>query len=168
MSVCRNVGFFISSKNPAQNGKRCPWDSGGIDFPIFKCSDTAAAKAVAERTYKAAVELFAMLCNKFLLDPPADGAVISHKEGHARGITSNHGDPEHLWSQLGMGYTMDTFRKEVKATMEGTSEKAYIRVVPTYSNSKGMKKGIENALVLDDVDVSSFYSSRKKREIMLI
>ena len=64
----------------------------------FKYSDTAAAKAVAERTYKVAVELFAMLCNKFLLDPPADGVVISHKEGHARGITFNHGAPEHLWS----------------------------------------------------------------------
>lgn len=39
---------------------------------------------------------------------------------------------------------------------------AYIRVMPTYSNSKGMKKGIENALVLDDVDMSPFYSSREK------
>ena len=72
----------------------------------FKCSDIATAKAVAERTYKAAVELFAMLCNEFGLDPLADGVVISHKEGHARGIASNHGDPEHLWSQLGMGYTI--------------------------------------------------------------
>lgn len=39
----------------------------------------------------------------------------------------------------------------------------YIRVMPTYSNSKGMKKGIENALVLDDIDMSSFYSSREKK-----
>lgn len=37
---------------------------------------------------------------------------------------------------------------------------AYIRVMPTFSNSKDMKKGIENALVLDDIDVSSFYLSR--------
>ena len=57
----------------------------------FKCSDLATAKAVAERTYKAAVELFAMLCKEFDLDPLADGVVISHKEGHARGIASNHG-----------------------------------------------------------------------------
>ena len=39
----------------------------------------------------------------------------------------------------------------------------YIRVMPSYSNSKGMKKGIENALVLDDVDMSPFYSSREKK-----
>ncbi|HCU2976128.1 glucosaminidase domain-containing protein [Clostridioides difficile] len=85
----------------------------------FKCSDVDTAKAVAERTYRAAVELFAMLCQKFALDPLADGVILSHKEGHSRGIASNHGDPEHLWSQLGMGYTMDTFRKAVKEQMGG-------------------------------------------------
>lgn len=88
----------------------------------FKCYDIATAKEVSERTYKAAVELFAMLCKKFSLDPFADGVIISHKEGHSRGIASNHGDPEHLWSQLGLTYTMDTFRKAVKAKMKnGTS-----------------------------------------------
>lgn len=61
-----------------------------------------------------------MLCKKFSLDPLADGVIISHKEGHSRGIASNHGDPEHLWSQLGMGYTMDTFRKAVKSAMGGS------------------------------------------------
>ena len=52
----------------------------------FTCSDMAEAKAVAERTYEAAVELFAMLCKKYGLDPLADGAIISHREGHSRGI----------------------------------------------------------------------------------
>ena len=87
----------------------------------FTCSDTATAKTCAERTYQAAVELFAMLCKEYGLDPLADGVVISHKEGHSRGIASNHGDPEHLWTQLKMGYTMDTFRKAVKAAMGGTT-----------------------------------------------
>ena len=85
----------------------------------FKCSDIATAKAVAKRTYDAAVELFAMLCKKYGLDPLADGVIISHREGHARGIASNHGDPEHLWSQLGTGYTMNGFRNAVKAAMSG-------------------------------------------------
>lgn len=83
----------------------------------FTCSDTATAKAVAKRTYEAAVELFAYLCKKYSLDPLADGVIISHREGHSRGIASNHGDPEHLWNQLGMGYTMTTFRNAVKAQM---------------------------------------------------
>ena len=87
----------------------------------FTCTDLATAQACVKRTYEAAVELFAMLCKKFGLNPLADGVIISHKEGHARGIASNHGDPEHLWTQLKMGYTMDTFRKAVKANMDGGS-----------------------------------------------
>ncbi|MCX4324653.1 MAG: peptidoglycan recognition family protein [Lachnospiraceae bacterium] len=83
----------------------------------FTCSDPAAAKAAVDRTYKAAVELFAMLCKQFNLDPLKDGVILSHKEGCARGIASNHGDPEHLWNQLGTGYTMNGFRAAVKAAM---------------------------------------------------
>lgn len=83
----------------------------------FTCSDTATARAVAKRTYEAAVELFAMLCNEYGLNPLTD--IISHREGHAQGVASNHGDPEHLWNGLKMGYTMDTFRQAVKAKMNG-------------------------------------------------
>lgn len=86
----------------------------------FTCSDVTTAKTVAKRTYEAAVELFAYLCKKYNLDPTVDGVIISHREGHSRGIASNHGDPEHLWNGLSMGYTMDGFRKAVKAAM-GTS-----------------------------------------------
>ena len=87
----------------------------------FTCSNLAEARSVAKRTYEAAVGLFAMLCKKYSLDPLADGVVISHREGHSRGIASNHGDPEHLWTQLGTGYTMDGFRKAVRAAMGGAS-----------------------------------------------
>lgn len=80
------------------------------------CTDKAKAKAVVQRTYDTSVALFAHLCAKYDLDPMTD--IISHKEGNAKGIASNHGDPEHLWKQLGMGYTMDTFRKAVRSTMK--------------------------------------------------
>lgn len=33
-----------------------------------------------------------------------------------------------------------------------------ILAIPPYQNSKGMKKGIENALVLDDIDLTPYYS----------
>lgn len=89
----------------------------------FTCSDTATAKAVVTRTYKAAVELFAFLCKKYNLNPLASGVIVSHREGHARGIASNHGDPEHLWNGLKMGYTMDGFRKDVAAAMGSATEK---------------------------------------------
>ena len=83
----------------------------------FTCSDLAKAKAMVKRTYESAVELFAARCKEFNLDPLADGVIVSHKEGHAKGIASGHSDPEHLWNGLGMGYTMDGFRKAVKAAM---------------------------------------------------
>ena len=70
-------------------------------------------------TYKYAVELFAYLCSQYNLDPLADGVVISHSEGCRRGIASNHGDVEHLWSKFGL--TMAQFRKDIKAAMEGST-----------------------------------------------
>ena len=89
----------------------------------FTCSNLPVARAVAQRTYDTAVQLFAHLCKEFNLDPLADGVIVSHKEGHKRGIASGHADPEHLWNGLGMGYTMDTFRKTVSAAMKADSVK---------------------------------------------
>lgn len=110
----------------------------------FTCSDLAEARAVAKRTYEAAVELFAMLCKQYNLNPIADGVIISHREGHSRGIASNHGDPEHLWNGLGMGYTMDGFRKDVKAAMggSGTAEPengGWYRVRKSWADAKSQK-----------------------------
>ena len=93
----------------------------------FTCSNIPAAQEMVKRTYESAVVLFAELCKKFNLDPLADGVILSHEEGHRRGIASNHGDPIHLWNQLKMGYTMDGFRKAVKAAMVSTA-------VPTISS----------------------------------
>ena len=102
----------------------------------FTCSDLPTAQAAATRTYNTAVELFAMLCKEYDLDPLKDGVIISHKEGHARDIASNHGDPEHLWTQLKLPYTMDTFRAAVKKAMSGTLPAAApVPVVSTPTSS---------------------------------
>lgn len=85
----------------------------------FTCSNLADARACARRTYNAAVELFAYLCKEYNLNPMKDGVILSHAEGNARGIATNHGDPEHLWRGLALPYTMNTFRKAVKLKMEG-------------------------------------------------
>ena len=134
----------------------------------FKCSDMTTAKAVAERTYQAAVELFAMLCQKFSLDPLADGVIISHKEGHSRGIASNHGDPEHLWSQLGMGYTMDTFRKDVKNAMVIEDTSSYTKImetaVATAEQMKAYIKAKNPAVTQSVIDMLPFYLSEGKAE----
>ena len=70
-------------------------------------------------TYRYAVELFVYLCQQFGLDPMADGVIISHSEGCKRGIASNHGDVEHLWSKFGL--SMGQFRKDIKVAMGGST-----------------------------------------------
>lgn len=77
----------------------------------------AEAAAQITGTYRAAVALFAALCETYGLDPLADGVIIGHAEGHRRGVASNHADPEYLWNVYGMGYTMDGFRRDVAETM---------------------------------------------------
>lgn len=88
----------------------------------FTCSDKVKAVAFVEKTTRNAVELFAKLCSFHGLDPLADGVIVSHAEGHARGIATNHGDPDHLWRGLGMNYNMDKFRADVAACMKGEDE----------------------------------------------
>lgn len=116
----------------------------------FTCSDTATAKAVVKRTYDAAVELFAFLCKEYKLNPLADGVIISHSEGYKRGIATNHGDPEHLWNGLKMGYTMDGFRKAVAAAM-GATEAKPAEPTPTtlYRVQTGAFAKKENATALE-------------------
>lgn len=134
----------------------------------FTCSNLEEAKAVAKRTYEAAVELFAMLCTEYSLDPTADGVIISHKEGHARGVASNHGDPEHLWTQLGMGYTMDGFRKDVKAAMVTEDTSSYTKImgtaVATAEQMAAYIKAKNPSVAQSVIDMIPLYLSEGKAE----
>ena len=83
--------------------------------------DPAATEAHVRGTYAAAVELFAQLCTQYALDPLADGVIISHAEGAARGIASAHADPTHLWWAFGL--TMDGFRRDVAEAINENDDK---------------------------------------------
>ena len=131
----------------------------------FTCSDLVTARASAVRTYEAAVELFAMLCKKFDLDPLADGVVISHREGHARGIATNHGDPEHLWKGLGLAYTMDGFRKAVKAAMSGKAERTQASVFLGLSDESAAEK--IGVLCAEDMKTSGILASVSAAQFIL-
>lgn len=91
-----------------------------IGGATFVCSDWERAIAQVTGTYNTAVALFAQLCTQFGLDPRSD--IISHAEASAMGIGTDHADPEHLWRQLGRGYTMDGFRQDVYAEMHKNDE----------------------------------------------
>lgn len=82
----------------------------------FVVLDKAKAQADAKRCYDTAVELFAMLATLYNWNVDTD--IVSHYEGGKKGIASSHGDPEHYWNGLGMSYTMDGFRADVKKKMK--------------------------------------------------
>lgn len=86
-----------------------------ISFEI--CEDSLTDKGYFQATYQAAVELTAYLCRRFNLNPLADGVVLCHSEGYARGIASNHADVLHWWRKFGV--SMDDFRADVAAEMQG-------------------------------------------------
>ena len=86
-----------------------------IAFEI--CEDSLTDKSYFRATYQAAVELTAYLCQLYHLDPQADGVVLCHSEGYARGIASNHADVLHWWRRYGV--SMDNFRRDVAEKMKG-------------------------------------------------
>lgn len=111
------------------------WHCGGIgnDFAIgvemcesdaikytsggkFRIINKKQAIKQAKTAYNSAVGLFAYLCDKYGLNPLK--SILSHREGYKQGIASNHGDPEHYWQCLGLDYTMDKFRNDVKLAMK--------------------------------------------------
>lgn len=83
----------------------------------FSCSDKQKALTQVKTVITSAVELFAYLCKEYNLNPLEEGVIISHKEGHDKGVASGHADPDHLFKQLNMNYSMNDFRKEVAAKM---------------------------------------------------
>jgi len=84
-----------------------------ISFEI--CEDALSDAGYFQKVYQEAVELTAMLCKTYKLDPKADGVVICHSEGYQRGIASNHGDVMHWFPRFGK--SMDTFRTDVAKAM---------------------------------------------------
>lgn len=92
------------------SGKKGSCNDTHIGFEI--CEDNLGSEEYFLKVYKEAAELCAMLCKQFGL---SEKDVICHKEGHALGIASNHGDIMHWWPKYGKN--MDTFRAEVKALL---------------------------------------------------
>ena len=111
----------------------------------FTCSNKIKAKNSLKITYNAAVELFAYLCEEYGLDPLEKGVIISHAEGYKIGVASNHADPTHLWSKLETGYTMDGFRKDVKAAMNETIYRVQVGAFTKEQNAKNLLAKLKQA-----------------------
>ena len=111
----------------------------------FTCSNKNKAKNTLKTTYNSAVDLFAYLCVTYDLDPLKEGVIISHAEGYKRGVASNHADPAHLWDKLGTGYTMDGFRKDVKAAMNKTMYRVQVGAFTNKKNAENLLAKLKQA-----------------------
>ena len=76
------------------------------------CEDGLTNKAYFEAVRDTAIEYCAYLCKEYGLS--VDN-IVSHREAHALGYGSNHGDPDNWWKNF--SYTMDMFRTAVKAKL---------------------------------------------------
>ena len=97
------------------------WHAGGsannthIGFEI--CEDGLTDSTYFGQVYREAVELCVMLCKEFDL---TEANIICHSEGCKQGVASNHGDVMHWFPKHGK--SMDTFRADVKALLDGKEE----------------------------------------------
>lgn len=106
------------------------WHAGGaanklgyIGFEI--CEDELNDAAYFNAVYNEAVALTAYLCEMFGFDPQGKTAqgyptVLCHSEGNKYGIATNHADVTHWFPRFGK--TMDDFRADVAARMEGNMD----------------------------------------------
>lgn len=92
-------------------GWHCGRSGNNTHIGIEICEDDLTDPAYFQAVYREAVELTAHLCREFNLAPLEPGVVLDHREGHARGIASNHGDVAHWFGRHGK--TMDDFRADV-------------------------------------------------------
>lgn len=134
--VLKSVHGFIGT-SPDWNGvgivQTLPWThrawhcgtgtkgtANSTHIGIEVCEDDLKNAVYFWQCVDVAVKLFAYLCKKFYLNPLEDGVIISHKEGHARGVASNHGDIDH-WFKI-YKYSMNQFRLDVANEMKGESD----------------------------------------------
>ena len=129
LSVCTHAFVGKFADGSVGTVQTLPWNrrgwhagtgtSGGsannthIAFEI--CEDGLTDAAYFGKVYQEAVELTAMLCKQYGLNPLADGVVICHSEGYQRGIASNHADVMHWFPKFGK--SMDIFRSDVAKAM---------------------------------------------------
>ncbi len=94
------------------SGSKGSYNGDHIQFEI--CQDDRTDQAWFEQCYAQAVELCAHLCRTYGL---AADDIVDHAEAHAKGYASNHSDTGDWFPKFGK--SMDSFRAEVRALLEG-------------------------------------------------
>lgn len=130
----------------AGSGKKGSANNTHISFEM--CEDCLTDPVYFDQVYRTAVDLTALLCTQFNLNPMEDGVIICHQDGYQRGIASNHGDiynwfPKH-------NKTTNDFRRDVQNRMkEVDTDMTYYKTlndVPSYYKDAVAKAVAANAL----------------------
>lgn len=158
VAVCQTLPWNIRGWH-AGSGKKGSANDTHISFEI--CEDDLTDPVYFAQAYQAAVELTAMLCETYSLNPLEEGVVICHQDGYQAGIASNHGDVYNWFPKFGK--TMDDFRSDVAVIMRGGPEMVYYATyndIPVYYQpaikkvmDKGALKGVDETMP-DVIDVS--------------
>ena len=93
------------------SGSKGSYNDNYIQIEI--CEDALTNEKYFNEVFRAAAELCAQLAERYKF--PVDN-IVSHKEAHALGYASNHGDVEHWTSRFGKD--MNWFRDEVRELMK--------------------------------------------------
>ncbi|MEG1072557.1 MAG: N-acetylmuramoyl-L-alanine amidase [Oscillospiraceae bacterium] len=102
-----------------------------LNYDVAKNADYFA------KIYQNAVDLTAMLCKEYRLNPLQDGVVICHSEGYRRGVASNHADVEQWFPKHGK--TMDEFRADVSKAMKGDDDMTAAEVQKIVAETMGAR-----------------------------
>ena len=136
-NVCPHAVIGKMPNGAVRAAKLLPWNiccwgcgsgsKGSYNYAPAYIQIEIAEDGLNDCTYfEEAFGLAADLCKRLMANYPSikPENIISHKEAHARGYASNHGDPEHWLARFGRD--MDWFRglvapeKQVKLTAEIT------------------------------------------------
>ena len=136
-NVCPHAVIGKDKNGEVKAAKLLPWNvccwgcgsgsKGSYNYAPAYIQIEIAEGALNDRAYfEEAFGLAVQLCQRLMKNYPSilPENVISHKEAHARGYASNHGDPEHWLARFGKN--MDWFRgqvapeKQVRITAEIT------------------------------------------------
>lgn len=126
------------------------------------CEDGLTDKAYMEAVYKVAVEYCVYLCKKFNLSV---NNIVSHKEAHALGYGSNHGDPNNWWDRYGR--TMNDFRAAVKAGLEKDSAADVKPASDSGATAKTLYR-VQTGAFSKKANATALAEKLKKRALILI
>ncbi len=102
------------------SGSRGSYNATHVQYEI--CEDGLRDKKYFAEAFAAAAWLDAYICKMYGLKPDS---VVSHKEAHARGYASNHGDCDHWLARQGktMAWAREQAKKALDALVAGDTGK---------------------------------------------